>query len=209
MEDYRMDRCDLSRSRKRCVIQTQTCKIAILYLLVIAVCFSLGILLAKGLQNDTYTAIYQKIYRHFKIPFGEIVGLRSFISLILKYTLIDLCAALLLFLFSCSILNHNISEVILGFCGLKAGFITCLLTHLMHSPFRSYISPLLCTVHLLCSLLIVLLFWRYSYRLFRISISIDRKSSSVWSLSAFSCLIKQWLWILLIKMIYCALIFYL
>lgn len=199
-----MDRFNLSRSRKRSIIQTETCKIAILYLLVIAACFSLGFFLAKGLQNDTYASIYRKIYTHFLAPFSGIQGLQAFIFWILKYTFLDLCAAFLLLLFSGSVLKHNISELILGFLGLKTGFITCLLIHLIYSPFRSYVSPLLCVSHLFCSLLILFLFWRYSYRLFQISITTDRSR-----LSVFSCLIKQWTWILLIKTLYCALIFYL
>ena len=212
-----MDRFHFFHPQQCSPYQTEKLKIAFLYGIVVCLFGIVGIVFAYNLPQQTYVSIFYKIYSHFSFPFAQIQEIQALTSLILRYSLTDLLSAIILLLFSFSTLNHIVTEVVLAFQGFKFGFLCCLLLRLMDSkPLQSYIPSFFCFCNLLGALILMMCCLRTSYRMANLSFELKqctdcgRPSFSTASfVSLLQCFIKYCGWILLIKILYCFIIFYL
>lgn len=176
-------------------------KIAILLAFFAIAGIVLGIMLAGQLGDDTYATIYRAIYAHFSLSFSEYFGWNMIASLAVRCAILDLLLALLLFAVTFGKIHLIASESVLGFLGARFGFSACLLVHLLLYDSILSISRSDILVHLVCGGILLLGFWKYGLDLLKGRLHRTK--------SAFSYFLKQCLTILLIKLAYCVLIFYL
>ncbi len=196
--------------------QTEKRKVALLYWSVTMFFGIFGFVFAYHLQEEAYVSIFLKIHTHFSAPFSQVRQIQSAMALILRYSLFDLTTTLLLFLFSFSVLNHIVTEMILGIYGFHFGFLCCVLIRFMNSPpLRPYLSPHLFAFHLFCAFFLLFCYLRFANRLADLSRELNRRNdhgrSSVTPsalISTFRRLIEHCGWIFFVKILYCFLIFY-
>ena len=168
-------RASLSASKNRSPIQTETIKYLIQYLLMLVASAVGGGAFSFFLGRESYISSFYQIYTHFTLPFYNCDGAGEVASMLLKYASPKLIAAGIIFLFSFSALNHLATQAILVIEGFKFGFSATLFCRMLGlAEIREYISPYLCVLYVLASLLLLFLLLQYSVDLAKASIAIRR-----------------------------------
>ncbi len=190
-------------------------KIALQYGLMTVSALVAGATFTFLLQEAAFLSFFYSVFAHFGESFLGIQSLGEASILLLKYSASDMIGAVLLLVFSFSVLNYLASELVLIFEGFKVGFGTCMLVRLLSAKsLRAYIATHLCLAYVAVSWILLICCLVYAWRLAERSLPLRRWDPTGRSMLQVShilplllCFLKYCGWILLFNLLYCLIIF--
>ena len=128
--------------------------------------FFIGALLPSFFSQDTQMKLADTVAQHFSLPFANCQGWLHRLSLVSYASAMDWILIGISFLFSFSVLNYLISDIVLSYIGFRFGLCISILCRLIGAECNSFVFH---RSHLLSfgvfKLLIVVCLFLYSYRL--------------------------------------------
>lgn len=191
-------------------------KIFIQYLLMtVSACVGGGAM-TFFLKDQTFVSSFYRIFCHMDAPFAQCQTVPECIFLVLQYSASDFAVATSLLIFSFSVLNYLISELLLIYEGVKFGFSTVLLVRMVSSASLSkYISFFFVVLYCGISAFLLLGCFLYALKLSYASLTVKcfytpngrLKIPQKIGLSLLASFFKYCTWILFWNILYCIILF--
>ena len=158
-------------TKKRTVLscgpqRTERIKILFQYGVMLLGGFFIGTVLPSFLSQATQMNLADTIAQHFALPFSHCQGWLNRISLVSYDSAMDWTLVGISFLFSFSVLNYLISDILLTYMGFRFGICISMLCRLVGSERNGFVfRPSHLLSFLFFKLLILICLFLYSYRL--------------------------------------------
>ena len=167
------------------------------------------------LDAEDYLSFFNRVYVHITLPFSECKEPIEALKILLRYSLPRYILAVVILLFSFSVLNHLVSQLVLIWESGKLGFSCMLLGRMVSSEaIRTYIPTKFCVLYTVTSVSLLIACFVYTIRMANHSMdSFSRANSgrAMISLEAFrrlfTCFFRYCIGLFLVYMLYGLLIF--
>ncbi len=114
-------------------------KIVFQFTLTLLSALLIGAILTKAYPSEFLSFAEARISSHFEKLFLNVSAFDDILSLILRYSLDDIVAILIVFAVSFFMFNYTATDIVLVFCGIKYGFTAALLSKFISGQELSYI----------------------------------------------------------------------